>query len=96
MPPFTREAAFAKQMTEGERCDRRLWRMKGAERVAAGRKEAPPAAEASDRSGWADTCVCANIVRRKCLVSTRTKFCERIANKEFRAPQQELSQQNRD
>ena len=26
----------------------------------------------------------------------RSKFCERIANKEFRAPQQELSQQNRD
>ena len=26
----------------------------------------------------------------------RSKFCERIANKEFRAPQQEVSQQNRD
>ena len=32
---------------------------------------APPMAESSNRNGWADTCVCANNVQRRCLVSTR-------------------------
>ncbi len=35
------------------------------------RKEAPPVAESSDRSGWAGTCLCTNEVQGKGLVPTR-------------------------
>ena len=37
------------------------------------RKGAPPAAESSDRSGWAGTWFCANEVQGKTLVPTRRK-----------------------
>jgi len=136
LPPFLREVAFAKQKTEGERCDRRLWRRQGNGASGSGRnsvselrtknfwhrnrkalptkphcQESPSHFAMQNDSplskGAFSYCTAAKRLPLKFQGGTfasaacgrareqsewqRSKFCERIANKEFRAPQQELS-----